>query len=198
MRALPAWTARRALGWRLLGVAAGVLAGLASAAGLPGGPAAAQSPDAGEFEIKAAFVYNFAKFATWPPTAFAGPQAPLTLCRLGDVPFGDALSALQGKPVGDRRLQVRDVALRDAGDCHLLVVGRPLASRVGDVARTLKGHPVLTIGDTDDFARHGGAIGLTLDNSRVRFEVNPRALDGTGITLSSQLLRLARIVEDAP
>ncbi|WP_431855340.1 YfiR family protein [Azospirillum sp.] len=179
--------------------AVGLLAaGFALASPLAGGAAAAPLSDPTEFEVKAAFVYNFAKFAAWPEGAFAGPRATLVLCRLGDVGFGSALSALEGKPVGERRLAVRDVMLREAGDCHLLVIGAPLESRLADVARIVKGRPILTIGDAEGFAAHGGAIGLTLDDGRVRFEVNPKALAGSGITLSSQLLRLARIVEDVP
>jgi len=177
---------------RLLRTAAA--AGLALAAG---GPAMAQVPDGDEFSVKTAFVYNFAKFATWPPAAFAGPQAPLVLCTIGEVSFGMALSALQGKPVGERSLAVREATPANADACHLIVVGQPHAARFGDVAAALKGRPVLTISDADGFARRGGAIGLVIENSRVRFEVNPRTLDGTGVTLSSQLLRLARIVEGA-
>jgi hypothetical protein len=178
---------------RLLRTAAGTLVGAALMAGGPA--AAAHDPD--EFSIKAAFVYNFAKFATWPPAAFAGPQAPLVLCTIGEVSFGMALSALHGKPVGERSLAVREATPAGAHACHLLVVGQPQAARVGDLAAALKGRPVLTIGDADGFARRGGAIGLVVENSRVRFEVNPRAVEGSGVTLSSQLLRLARIVEGA-
>lgn len=185
------------------GVVAGVVAGgMAGGMAMGGGTAAAQpaarSADADESAVKAAFVYNFAKFATWPATAFAGPQAPLVLCMVGDIPFKAALVALDGKPVGERRLVARAESPDRAGDCHLLVVGAPPVHRFADLAAALKGRPVLTVGDADGFARRGGAIGLVLEDSRIRFEVNPRALDGTGVTLSSQLLRLARIVESAP
>lgn len=183
---------------RLLRLMAAAAAGFVLATGgAAAGLAAPQSADADEFAIKAAFVYNFAKFATWPASAFAGPQASLVLCVLGEVPFRMALSSLQGKPVGERTLSVRDATPDSAAACHLLVLGGLPAARIANLAAALKGRPVLTVSDAEGFAGRGGAIGLVIEDSRVRFEVNPHALDGSGVTLSSQMLRLARIVEGA-
>jgi hypothetical protein len=165
---------------------------------LGGGPVAGQSLDADEYEVKTAFVYNFAKFTVWPAAVFATPQSPVVLCMLAGTFFGPALAALQDKPVGQRRLLLREVALQDAGACHLLLVGRLLRDRLSDVARAMRGRPTLTIGDAAGFAGQGCAIGLVVVDGRVRFEVNLAVLDGTGIALSSQLLRLARLVENAP
>ncbi|MGQ9369204.1 YfiR family protein [Azospirillum sp. ST 5-10] len=189
-------SATRAFGQRLLRTVAWSTMG--AMLGLVPGTAAAEVDGAAEYEVKAAFVYNFAKFATWPPGAFAGPDAPLVLCVSGGNPFGPVLATLEGKPVGERRLAVREATLAEAGACHILFVARPAVERFADVVPTLRGRPVLTIGDSDDFVRHGGAINLVLDDGRVRFEVNLAALEGSSITLSSQVLRLARIVERAP
>lgn len=186
---------------RLLRTTLGGVVGMAVlGAALAGGAGHAHAETGGveEYEVKAAFIYNFAKFATWPPGAFAGPQAALVLCVTGGNPFGPALAALAGKPVGGRSLAVREVDAGEAGTCHLLFVARPAAERWETIAPAVRGRPVLTIGDSDGFARQGGAINLFLADGRVRFSVNLKALERSGVTLSSQVLRLARIVEDAP
>ncbi len=164
---------------------------------------AAQDAAVEEYEVKAAFVYNFAKFATWPPAAFTGPDAPLVLCVAGGNPFGPALGALHHRPVGDRHLAVREIAdaafaAEDAVACHLLFIARAAVERWTAVAGALRGRPVLTIADSDGFTHRGGIINLYIADGRVRFEVNRDALARSGVTLSSQVLRLARIVEDAP
>lgn len=160
-----------------------------------GGAAAANAP---EYDVKAAFLYNFARFAVWPASAFAGADTPVALCVAGGNPFGAALGALQGKPVGDRRVEVREVPVERIDGCHILYLARPVQGRVAEVTGGPAGRYVLTVGDSDGFAAHGGAVNLLVEDDRVRFEVNLAALKRSGVTLSSHVLRLARIVEEGP
>lgn len=158
-------------------------------------PCAAQpASGAPEYEVKAAFLYNFARFATWPAAAFRDADAPLALCVAGDDPFGPALAALEGKPVGERRIAVRLIAPADWHGCHLLFVAHSAQDRFAELAEGLADRYLLTVGDTDGFATRGGVINFVLDGERVRFEVNLAALERSGVALSSHVLRLARIV----
>ena len=148
-----------------------------------------------EYEVKAAFLYNFAKFATWPDAAFAGPGGFLDLCVLGSNEFGTHLEQLSGQPVEGRTLRVLPISLDQAAGCHLLFVSRSEEGRAPAILDQVRGQPVLTVGDHDGFAERGGVINLQVVGDNVRFEINPDAAQQAGIALSSQLLRLATIVE---
>jgi YfiR/HmsC-like len=155
-------------------------------------PAAAFAQYA-EAEVKAAFVFNVAKFAEWPPEILP-PGAPLRLCVLGTPDaLGAALLALEGKTVQGRTLEVRaGAALAPLRPCHLLV----LTPDVPEARRVLAGEQgTLTLGDGDGFTEAGGIIGITVAERRVRFDVNLEAARRGGIRLSAQLLRLARQVK---
>lgn len=159
-----------------------------------GGEAArAQVAAPSEYDVKAAFLYNFARFGEWPAKAFADATR-LRLCIIGGDPFGAAINAVAGKPVGERQVEVvRLDAADDARSCQIAFIAgsNPMA-----VARRLERLPVLTVAENPDFARSGGAIEFNLVDNRVRFAINPAAAQRAGVTLSSQLLRLATIVEE--
>lgn len=178
-------TARRAL-----------LCVAAAAALLAAAPPARAQSGAGEYEVKAAFLYNFARFGEWPGAAFT-EAGRLRLCVLGADPFGGSLAAVAGKPVGTRNLDVARIdSVDDARRCQILFIsGTNLAAAV-QVMRRIERLPVLTVAEMPDFARSGGAIEFNLVDNRVRFSINPAAAQRAGITLSSQLLRLATIVEE--
>jgi len=161
-------------------------------------PAAACAQYA-EAEVKAAFVFNVAKFVEWPAERLPA-GTPLRLCVLGPagVPaspgtFADALLALDGKTVQGHRLEVRAAAtLPPLRPCHLLV----LVPDVPEARRALaEEQGALTFGDGDDFVEAGGMIGISVAERRVRFDVNLEAARRGGIRLSAQLLRLARQVK---
>lgn len=154
------------------------------------GPAAASTSTGGQDrELKAAIIYNFARFAAWPPARFADQAAPVVLCVNPDDPLLPALSRLDGQPVGGRHLQVRATAQFGTG-CHLAYLTE---SPSPAVVANLHRQGVLTIGDTPGFAR-SGAIGLVSVGRQIRFEVNTTAAASAGVKLSSQLLRLAMVV----
>lgn len=153
-------------------------------------PLRAQAP---EYDLKAAFLFNFARFVEWPPTAFAGDRAPLTVCVYGEDPFGPTLDAVvQGERVGERSLLVqRPDSLDDLGECHVLFVCRSEKDRLGKVMAQVAGKPVLTVADTDGFLRAGGTINFILEGSKVRFLINQEAAARSGLRISSKLMRLA-------
>ena len=156
---------------------------------LPGAASAA----APEYDLKAAFLFNFAKFVEWPESAFAGDRAPLTICVYGDDPFGSTLDGVvQNERVGERTLLVqRPDSLDDLGGCHVLFVSRSEKDRLGGVMSQIKGKPVLTVSDTDGFLRAGGIINFILESSKVRFLIDQEAAERSGLKISSKLMRLA-------
>lgn len=146
--------------------------------------------------LRAAFLYNFAKFAEWPADSL--PTGSLTLCVIDDSAVEGALTEL----VGNSTINGRMVAIsRNASGarlraCHLLYVGEAPAGRAAAILDELLGAPVLTVSNGDDFIRLGGIVGLFVEDGRMRFAVNPDAAQRANIRLSSRLLQLARIFKD--
>ncbi|HEX4585919.1 MAG TPA: YfiR family protein [Burkholderiaceae bacterium] len=159
-------------------------------------PRPAQAEPLAEYEIKAAFIYNFAKFVQWPATAFAQPQAPLMVCVIGDDAFGSALDTIDHKVAQGHELRLRRrVHLEDARSCHILFVARTERARLTQVVRAVSGLSVLTISDMDRFAEAGGVIGLYELDSNVHFSINQDQARRALLQINSQLLKLARIVQ---
>jgi hypothetical protein len=159
----------------------------------------AQSRTASEYEIKAAFLYNFAKFVEWPPGTFADPDVPFTFCILGPDPFGHALEdAILGKTIEGRRIAlVRAKRVQDLPACHIVFVSSTENSRLLEILAGMYGRSVLVVGETENFASSGGTIQFILEGNRVRFAVNPNAADRARLKISSKLLSLAHIVHDS-
>ena len=143
-------------------------------------------------EVKAAFLYNFARFVEWPAKAFEGPASPFVIGIAGDEDIAAELQAMvKGEKVGNRPFQIRSCRRpRDGEGCHLLYVGgRVKADEFLDVA---KNDPVLTVGDATDFLRHGGIVQFLTERT-VRLRIDLRNARRASLTISSQLLRLAEI-----
>jgi hypothetical protein len=147
-----------------------------------------------EYEVKAAFLYNFARFVQWPAHRFASADAPLTICVYGSDPFGPVLD----QTVRVERVNGRPIALARpdtpaaANACHILFVSDKEEPRFGEVLSRLDRHVVLTVGDVPSFLAAGGHLSFFLDGNRVRFAVNTEALRDCQFQISSKLLRLAR------
>ncbi len=159
--------------------------------------AAAEEPTR-EYRIKAAFIYNFAKFTRWPAGSFADAEAPLDFCIYGEDPFGGALDAIAGRTIRGRQVAVRRIATIEASTgCHLLFISDSEAKRLTGILAVLNDRPVLTIADMPDFARAGGIINLkTTADDRLRFEINTGTARRAGLRFSSKLLSLAEITEN--
>ncbi|MCZ6844568.1 MAG: YfiR family protein, partial [Alphaproteobacteria bacterium] len=148
-----------------------------------------------EYLIKAAILYNFAKFASWPAAAFSNDTAPLRICVIGADPFGPALESLNGKTVRNRALVTALIAkVEDAAACHILFVSASEKDRLGAILDTVSALPILTVADINRFANSGGIIALKEVDDRSRIEVNIGAAKQAGLKLSSKLLRLADTV----
>jgi hypothetical protein len=168
--------------------------------GFPGdGPfAQAQSRESAEYEVKAAFLYNFSKFVEWPPDAFQSEKAPITLCVFLHDPFGSALDdVIRGKTINNRQLVARRVnELRDLKACQLVFAGDRENKRLPEILNALKGASALVVGESEEFAERGGGIQFYMEDNKVRFSVNVDAVQRARLTISSKLLALARIVHD--
>jgi len=168
-------------------------AAMLALSGLAATLAAAPDPRPAEYEVKAAYLYNFAKFVEWP--AVSGRDT-FVVGILGRDPFGALLdNAVAGKNVGGRRLTVRRCAtLEDVAGVDMLFIASSEASRVADVLKHVQGTPTLTVGETDGFVGRGGMVGFRVMDEVVRFDVDLDQSTRAGLRVSSQLVRVARKV----
>jgi uncharacterized protein DUF4154 len=160
------------------------------------------SSNSSEYLIKAGFIFNFAKFVDWPPTTFAQPDSPIVIGILGTDPFGAIIDQIvQDKKIGGRGFVVKRLKwgtdLKDLKECKILFVGASERVHIDELVQIVRGLPILTVGETPGFAEHGGVIRFVLEDNRVRFEVNVEAARQAGLTISSRLLTLARIIQQA-
>lgn len=146
-----------------------------------------------EYDVKAAFLYNFVKFVEWPAAAFRDDRSPIEICVYGTDPFGQSLEGVvKGESVGGRGLVIRRPASPGAFEgCHVLFVAASERERTSEVLAAVAGRPVLTVADSDGFLPAGGMINFVLDEGRVRFRINQPAAERVHLTISSKLLRLA-------
>lgn len=180
------------------GLAAFLIGVLLLALASSGAPVSAEAPTVADSrQVKALFVVSFLNFTEWPASRLGPNGAPLVIAVLGDHVFAGLVGeAAAGRSVAGRRVSVRSVAEPDeVGDAHLVFVAGSLAGRLPAVLRSLERKGVLTVGDTDGFARDGVAINLYIFDSKVRIEVNTTVAARAGVHLSANLLRLARVVE---
>lgn len=176
----------RASRWRAAGRAA-VLAALL----LPLAATAshAQSAKDRELLLKAAFLYNFAKFVEWPAEAYASPGAPLTICVHSREAHAVIAEAMKGKTVGNRPLNVVDAhGSTPTASCHVAFIG---ADETSSYAPNPKSPHTLTVSDRERFARTAGMVGLVTVDNKLRFEVNLKTARAAGLRIEAALLRLA-------
>jgi hypothetical protein len=146
-------------------------------------------------EIKATFLYKFAPFVAWPEAAFTSPNSPLSICILADSTLADSLRpAVAGQHEGSHPIAVRGVKSTEP-DCQIVYVPGQDTRSTGAVLGTLKGRPVLTVTDVPLEATDHGMITFTMDHGHVRFDIDDAAAARSGLTISSKLLELARVVK---
>ncbi len=153
---------------------------------------------AGEYELKAAFLYNFTQFVRWPDSSFSAPDSPFQLCIVGEDPFGKTLDDLvtteyvDNHPIVVRR--IRDV--ENTSLCHMAFVSAKTSIPFESVLETIGDRPVLVVGDLPDIAEKGGTIAFRVVNNRIRVEVNLASARTANLRISSKLLRLSTIIEN--
>ncbi|MGA9507427.1 MAG: YfiR family protein [Candidatus Sulfotelmatobacter sp.] len=144
-----------------------------------------------ESQVKAAYLFNFGKFVRWP--VLANSVDSLQICVLGKNSLGKVLDAtvkgeaISGKPVTTRSIP----SMHEAEGCHILFVSMSEETRLNTVLASTRRLPVLTVSDIPRFAERGGMIGLVKQEDRIRFEVNVAPIEDSGLTVSSELLKVA-------
>jgi hypothetical protein len=151
----------------------------------------AQRSNPSEYEVKAAYLYDFGKFVAWPANVATADDFPI--CVLGEDPFGASFDAtIAGETINGKKVVVnRIVKPQEAMSCRILFISASEESQLKEILATLDKKSVLTVSDISQFTRRGGMIQFVIDANRVRFEVNVTTAQRAGLTLSSQLLKVA-------
>jgi hypothetical protein len=144
-----------------------------------------------EYEIKAAFLFNFGQFVRWPEEAFSDPLAPFVIGVLGDDPFGETLDRMvAGEQVSNHPMVVERYQDPDeVGHCHVLFVSGSETPRLDFIFETLAGRHILTVGEAPGFTEQSGVIRFVIVDNKLRLEINVAAAERAGLRISSQLLR---------
>src|SRR6266850_2672266 len=147
-----------------------------------------------ETELKAAFLYNFAKFVEWPAEAFSSETTPIQIAVFGEDEFTVKLrSLLSDKKAHGRSFEVKRISSsQEAKNCQIVFISNSESRRVPQLLDATRKSPVLTIGETDQFLDAGGMINFVFEDTQLRFEVNPEAAQKAKLEISSKLLRLAK------
>ncbi len=151
-----------------------------------------------EYQVKAAFLFNFAKFVTWPIDALASSDTVLIIGVIGNNKFIDDLKSVIGeKRVQNRRIEIRHYRwYKDIDYCHILFVDCSERPRLRRILRHIGSRPILTVGDgINNFCQAGGIINFVMNDTMVNFEINPASAKVHGLQISSKLLRLATIIQ---
>lgn len=162
--------------------------------------AQAQRTPPTEYEVKAAYLYNFGKFVEWPSGEAATKDESFEICVLGDDPFGAALdSAVTGATINGKNVAVKRITkAQEIDGCRILFISSSESERLPGILGSLDKANVLTVSDMPQFSQRGGMIQFVLDGKRVRFEVNLTNAQGAGLNLSSELLKVAlRVTRDS-
>ena len=146
---------------------------------------------ASEYELKAAFVYNFAKFMEWPPQALSPTGDNIILGILAQDPEREAFEALQGKKVQGRTLVVKKCTVAELKDCQVVFISAGASRWLAQALNAVRDLPVLTVTDEVEGAANQGIINLVTSGGKVRFQVDARKARRLGLKISSQLLQLA-------
>jgi hypothetical protein len=149
-----------------------------------------------EYDVKAAFIYNFAALVKWPASAFPEPDGPITLAILGPDDFAPHTDEfLAGRTVGGRRIEVARISTpKEIARHHMVFVSASADDLIPQILEAARGRQVLTIGESKVFTRSGGIVNFYRENNKIRFEINRPAAEAAGLQISSRLLRLARLV----
>jgi hypothetical protein len=154
----------------------------------------AQDAQPSEYQVKAAFIFNFVKFVDWPPGAFADAKAPLSIGVLGENPFGANLErTVHAKTLNNRSIMVKECrTLEEARKCQLLFISASEKKPLQEILEGLAGTHILTVGEADTFIKSGGMINFFREGNRFRFEINDDAARKAGLKIDSKLLGLGK------
>jgi hypothetical protein len=159
-------------------------------------PAAGTAQSATEDQVKAAYLFNFAKFIEWPAEAFATTDATVNFCTLGRSPAADELySSVRGKKLNGHVINVQILhGPEEIKGCHLIFLAAGANKQQQKLLQAAKGSPILLVAEAAGFARAGGMINFVLEDGKLLFEINVKAAELSRLKISSKLLTLARLV----
>jgi hypothetical protein len=180
----------------LLIISAALAGGITLLAWHPGSADSRKRDTLAEYEVKAAFLLNFIKYVEWPAARAGTTSSDLVLCIAGENPFGEFLNLLKDKNIRGRKLVIRNtVDQNNLVTSHIIFIPASEEYRLTAVMSTVNGLPILTVSEIPAFAQRGGMINFITVDNKIRFEINLDAAQHVGIQISSQLLKLARIVK---
>ena len=160
----------------------------------------AQGPKPTEYQVKASYLYNFSQFVQWPPNATAVRNDFFPICVLGQDPFSATLDAtLAGETIDGKSVIARRISTpQEASICRILFISSSEDNQLKQILAAVAKAGVLTVSDMPYFTQRGGMIQFTTDGNRIRFAVNLTSAEDAGLTLSSELLKLAITVRRSP
>lgn len=161
---------------------------------------AAALPSAKEYQIKAVFLFNFAQFVDWPPEAFPTPETPVIIGVLGEDPFGSLLEeTIMGERIDQHPLLIRRYhRVEDIDLCHILFISGSETNRLESTMVALQDRGILTVCDTEGFAKRGVMIRFINEKNKIRLRINLERVKAAGLVLSSKLLRPSEIISSSP
>ena len=162
---------------------------------LPSG--AQEAPAPSEYQIKAVFLLNFLKYVEWPAAAHSTTNSPFKIVHAGEDRFAPDFAAFAKSKTVDHRAVVlkRSAASDDWQRCHILFVGASERRNARNILSTVKGRPVLTVSESDNFIAEGGMINFVMKDNKVRLHINLAAAEKAGLKISSRLLGIADVVK---
>ena len=156
-----------------------------------------ENPHIQEYEVKAAFLFNFARLTGWPQGAFAQHEKNFVIGILGEDPFGKGLELLRYRSIDGRSVLITRIDdIRESSDCNLLFIASSEMDRLPEIIAQIGNRPVLTVSDIKGFENKGGTIAFFLKDNRVRFRINIDAARKARLEISSHLLEVADIVRE--
>lgn len=153
-----------------------------------------QAADPSETQVTAAMIFNFSKFVEWPADALSG-NVPLHICIAGSNPFNNSGDKYQGKISGGKMIKIRTVTSpQEVTGCNILYIDQSEQTELNSYLQQANQSPILTVSNIGQFASHNGIIGFFKQDDRLRFEINHEKAKRSRLTISSNMLKLARIV----
>ena len=190
------WTLQSCLSWYRDALTQIIVAVILVAASIGASDLSAQNSKPQEYEVKATYLYNFARFVEWPAVAVEAKGNSFDVCVLGQDPFGPTLDAVvAGETIAGKTVSAKRVSKpQDAAACRVLYISSSEENRLREVLAALDKSAVLTVSDIPRFSQRGGMIQFVQENNKIRFEVNLASATAAGLSLSSELLKVAIIV----
>ena len=150
-----------------------------------------------EYGVKAAYLYNFTRFIEWPSGTFSDSNGSFNICIIGRDPFGEAFKVFKKKPLKGKNLKIYQFdKIRGTDNCHIAFISQSEKDHLEEILAALDGSGALTVSDIENFALKGGIINFVKVEQNIRFEINLKEAERSGLGISAKLLSLAKTIYD--